>query len=44
MTMTKQQALDLFHSDDLIGIGLEANAVRRKLHPEGVATYIIDQH
>jgi hypothetical protein len=24
--------LDLFRSDDLIGIGMEADAVRRKLH------------
>src|ERR1700730_8814887 len=44
MTLTKQQALDLFRSDDLIGIGMEANAVRRQLHPEGVATYIIDRN
>ena len=44
MTLTKQQALDLFRSDDLIGIGMEADAVRRKLHPEGVATYIIDRN
>ena len=44
MTLTKQQALDLFRSDDLIGIGMGANAVRRKLHPEGVATYIIDRN
>ena len=44
MSLTKQQALDLFRSDDLIGIGMEADAVRRKLHPEGVATYIIDRN
>src|SRR6266567_4135344 len=44
MSLTKQQALDLFHSDDLIGIGMEANALRSKLHPEGVATYIIDRN
>ena len=42
--MTKQQALDAFASDDLIGIGMEADAVRRKLHPSGVATYIIDRN
>jgi cyclic dehypoxanthinyl futalosine synthase len=42
--MTKQQAIDAFHSDDLIGIGMEADAVRRNLHPEGVATYIIDRN
>ncbi|HTR25024.1 MAG TPA: cyclic dehypoxanthinyl futalosine synthase [Terriglobales bacterium] len=44
MSLTKQQALDLFRSDDLIGIGMEADAVRRRLHPEGVVTYIIDRN
>ena len=44
MSLTKEQALDLFRSDDLIGIGMEADAVRRRLHPEGVATYIIDRN
>ena len=44
MSLTKAQALDLFRSDDLIGIGMEADAVRRKLHPEGVVTYIIDRN
>ena len=38
-----QEAVDLFESDDLIGIGMAADAVRRKLHPEGVVTYIIDR-
>ena len=38
MSLTKQQALDFFRSDDLIGLGMEADALRRKLHPEGVAT------
>jgi cyclic dehypoxanthinyl futalosine synthase len=44
MALTKQQCVDLFHSDDLIGIGMEADAVRRKLHPEGVVTYVIDRN
>src|SRR5256885_16228140 len=44
MSLTKAQAVDLFRSDDLIGIGMEADAVRRKLHPEGVITYIIDRN
>src|SRR5258708_1109098 len=44
MSLTKSQALELFHSDDLIGIGMEADAVRRQLHPEGVVTYIIDRN
>ena len=42
--MTRQQALDFFRSPDLIGLGFEADAVRRRLHPEGVVTYIIDRN
>jgi cyclic dehypoxanthinyl futalosine synthase len=42
MGMTRNEALDCFRSDDLIGIGMEANAVRRHLHPEGVVSYAID--
>ncbi len=42
--MTPAEAIELFKSDDLIGIGMEADALRRKLHPEGVATYIIDRN
>src|SRR5246127_1882652 len=41
MGITRQQALDCFASDDLIGIGMEADAVRRRLHPDGVVSYII---
>ena len=44
MPLTRQQALDYFHSPDLIGLGFEADAVRRRLHPEGVVTYIIDRN
>jgi cyclic dehypoxanthinyl futalosine synthase len=44
MPLTREQALDHFHSPDLIGLGFEADAVRRKLHPEGVVTYIIDRN
>ena len=43
MGITRQQALDCFASDDLIGIGMEADAVRRSLHPEGVVSYTIDR-
>jgi cyclic dehypoxanthinyl futalosine synthase len=41
---TREEALDLFRSDDLIGTGMAADAVRRRLHPEGVVTYIIDRN
>ena len=44
MSLTRQEALDLFRSDDLIGIGMAADAVRKKLHPEGVVTYVIDRN
>jgi len=43
MGISPEQALDCFLSDDLIGIGMEADAVRRRLHPEGVVTYVIDR-
>jgi cyclic dehypoxanthinyl futalosine synthase len=42
--MTRREATDLFQSDDLIGVGMAADAVRRKLHPEGVVSYIIDRN
>lgn len=42
--LTREEALDLFQSGDLIGIGMAADALRRKLHPEGVVTYIIDRN
>jgi cyclic dehypoxanthinyl futalosine synthase len=42
--ISRQQAIDLYQSDDLVGIGMEADAVRRKLHPEGVVSYIIDRN
>ena len=44
MSLTRAQALDYFRSPDLIGLGFEADAVRRRLHPEGVVTYIIDRN
>ena len=42
MGISQKEALDCFASDDLIGIGMEADAVRRRLHPEGVVSYTID--
>ncbi len=44
MSLTKQQAVEMFRSNDLIGIGMEADAVRRSLHPDGIVTYIIDRN
>ena len=42
--ITRQEALDLFGSDDLIAIGMEADSIRRKWHPENVVSYIIDRN
>ncbi len=42
MGISRKDALNCFESDDLIGIGMEADAVRRRLHPEGVVSYTID--
>ena len=42
--MTRDEALDLLRSDDLIGIGMAADQVRRKFHPEGIVSYIIDRN
>src|ERR1035437_2450812 len=44
MSLTKAEALEMYRSDDLIGIGMEADALRRRLHPDGVVTYIIDRN
>ena len=35
----RQEALDMFHSNDLIGLGAEARAVRHRIHPECLITY-----
>jgi len=40
-SLTREQALDCLASDDLIGLGMEADALRRSLHPEGVVTYAL---
>ncbi len=42
--ITRQEAISLFADPDLLGIGMAADALRRKLHPEGIASYIIDRN
>ncbi|MCL5005630.1 MAG: dehypoxanthine futalosine cyclase [Acidobacteria bacterium] len=44
MSLKESQALEMLRSDDLIGIGMEADALRRRLHPGGVVTYQIDRN
>jgi len=42
MGISRKEALDCLRSNDLIGIGMEADAVRRRLHPEDVVSYAIE--
>ena len=44
MPLTQAQALDMLRSDDLIGIGMEADVVRRRLHPGNVVSYQVDRN
>jgi cyclic dehypoxanthinyl futalosine synthase len=44
MAITKQQVLEMLGSDDLIGIGMEAMAVRNRKTDPRVATYQIDRN
>jgi cyclic dehypoxanthinyl futalosine synthase len=44
MALTQQEALDLFRSDDLVGIGMAAMEVRRKKTDPRVVTYQIDRN
>src|SRR3989344_5542125 len=44
MGITRQEALELFRSDDFVGLGQAADQVRRRLHPENVVTYQIDRN
>jgi cyclic dehypoxanthinyl futalosine synthase len=38
------EAVALLEDPDLIGTGMGADGIRRRLHPEGVVTYIIDRN
>lgn len=40
-SISHSQAVEALLSDDLIGIGMEADAIRRTLHPEGVVSYAL---
>jgi cyclic dehypoxanthinyl futalosine synthase len=44
MGLTESEAVSMLRSDDLVGIGMEADAVRRRLHPGSVVTYQIDRN
>ncbi|MBL8239285.1 MAG: dehypoxanthine futalosine cyclase [Bryobacterales bacterium] len=42
--LSSEQTLDMFRSHDLIGLGMEADKLRRKYHPHNIASYIIDRN
>jgi cyclic dehypoxanthinyl futalosine synthase len=42
--LTSQEALDLFRSDDLVGIGMAAHQVRNQKNDPRVAYYLIDRN
>ncbi|HLW78315.1 MAG TPA: dehypoxanthine futalosine cyclase, partial [Terriglobia bacterium] len=44
MSLTNAQALDMLRSDDLIGLGMQADSLRERIHPGGVITYQIDRN
>ena len=36
---TRQQVIELWERNDLVALGAEAHAMRKRLHPEGLVTY-----
>jgi cyclic dehypoxanthinyl futalosine synthase len=42
--ISNEDTTSLFASADLIGLGMAADAIRRRIHPEGVVSYIIDRN
>src|SRR5258708_15007784 len=44
MALTKQQALDMLASDDLIGIGMAAHQLLLKKNDPRIATYQVDRN
>ncbi|MCA1849966.1 MAG: radical SAM protein, partial [Acidobacteria bacterium] len=42
--LTAEDCTALLESDDFVRIGLAADEVRKRFHPEGVVTYIIDRN
>jgi len=42
--ITRKQGLDLLRNADLLGIGMMADDVRKKLHPAGKVSFIIDRN
>lgn len=44
LRISRKEGLDLLKRADLLGLGMIADRVRKKLHPEGVVSFIIDRN
>ncbi len=42
--ITEREGLELLKNADLLGLGMMADKVRKRLHPAGVVTFIIDRN
>ncbi len=42
--ISRREAIELYRRGDFFGLGFAADALRKKLHPEGIVTYIIDRN
>ena len=42
--ITKERALDLLTSADLLDLGEAADRMRKSLHPKGVVTFVVDRN
>jgi cyclic dehypoxanthinyl futalosine synthase len=42
--LTREEGIALLRDTDLLELGMLADAVRQRLHPEGLVTYIIDRN
>ncbi|RMG67696.1 MAG: radical SAM protein, partial [Nitrospirae bacterium] len=40
----KKEAVELLRKDDLLELGQRADEVRKKLHPEGIVTFVVDRN
>ena len=40
--ISRREAIELFEGQDLLDLAMQADAVRKRLHPEGIVTYFID--
>ena len=42
--VTKQEGLTLFRNADLLGLGMMADKVRHRKHPEHIVTFVVDRN